>query len=239
MEIDDLKKVWTKVNRDSDQPIYSIEDIADFRKSRSKDFSAWIQNGLILDIILKGLFSLAYIVLIYLLRESLTFTFIATGVILLGTSLIFLEYRYFKSSKHLDKRDISVQEGIRAKLTFLKTYYYRIQFLQGLSNPMIVSAGIFFYYYFTYGEIRIEDFEDLVVTIVLLLISFALTLPTTLSLYGYHFRVLQNSLANLEEEGSFPNAVKRYNRQKKLLHWLIGSLLIIGLGVLIFLLLIY
>ncbi len=237
MEIDDLKKVWTKVNRDSGQPVYSVEDIADFRKARSKDFSTWIQNGLILDVVLKGIFITAYFILIYLLRESTAFMLTAFGIVIIGIMLIVFELRYLKNSKQLDRKDISVQGGIKTKLTFLKSYYYRIQFLQGLTNPMFVAAGVFFYYFVTYGEIRIEDLEDVVIIVLLLVISFLFTLPTTLSLYGYHYRVLKTALASLEDEESWAGAIKRYNKQKKILYLVFGSMLIIGLAVLAWLIL--
>ena len=53
MELDDLKKLWTKINEENGQRRYSVEEIASFRKARSKDFSTWMQNGLFLDIIFK------------------------------------------------------------------------------------------------------------------------------------------------------------------------------------------
>lgn len=237
MEIEDLKRVWTKVNQDSGQPVYSVEDIAEFRKSRSKDFSSWIQNGLVFDIILKGIFISAFIGLVFLLNDSTGFIFTAIGIILLCAVLIIFEFRYLKSSREFDRKDISVQEGIRAKLSFLKTYYYRIQFLQGLSNPIFVAAGVCFYNFKKYGRIKVDDYQDLLVIILILVISFLFTLPTTLTVYGYHYRVLKTSLASLEDEGSWTDAISRYNKQKKIIYWIFGVLLLIGLAVLSYLLL--
>lgn len=229
MELDDLKKLWTKINEDESQPKYSVEQIAEFRKTRSKDFSSWIQNGLVLDIILKSFFILAFVYLIILMGESPGFLITAIGIIIVSLLLILLEYKHFRSSKNLDRQDTSVQESIRSKLKFIKTYYYRIQFMQGLSNPIFVSAGICYFYYTKYGEIRLDDFESIAVVAIILVVSFLFTLPTTLSLYGYHYRVLKASLASLENEEEWTMAIDRYNRQKKVLYWILGSLLFIGL----------
>jgi len=239
MELDDLKKLWTKINQDTDQPQYSIEDIAAFRKARSGDFSTWIQNGLVLDMIFKGIFILAFIFLIFLLGDSTGFFLTSSGIILFCLILIIFEYRHFLSSKELDKQDISVQEGIKSKLNFLKTYYYRIQFLQGLSNPIFVSVGVCFYYYQKIGEVRLENFQDIAVLVLLLAVSFLFTLPTTISLYGYHYKVLKASLASLENEEEWTKAIDRYNRQKKVLYWILGSLLLIGILVLVALIFFY
>ena len=237
MELDDLKKLWNKVNEDGGQPKYSVEQIAAFRKARSNDFSTWIQNGLILDIIFKSICILAFVYLIFLLGESIGFLITAIGVILICILLIILEYKHFKSSRKLAQQDISVQESIKAKLKFIKTYYYRIQFMQGLTNPVIVAAGISFFYFQRYGEIRLVDFQSAAVVAIILLISFLFTLPTTLSLYGYHYRVLKASLASLENEEEWTKAIDRYNKQKKVLYWIIGTLLFVGLTALIILIL--
>jgi len=237
MELDDLKKVWTKVNSDAKHPLYSVKDISDFRKARSKDFSTWIQNGILIDLILKCFFIFAFLILIWLLRDSTLYIFVASAIILLGFVLIFLEIKYLKTSRDLDKSNISVQEGIKAKLAFLKTYYYRIQFLQGLTNPMLVAAGISFYYYSTYNQIVISSTKDILVILLLLFVSFLFTLPTTLSLYGYHYRILKSSLANLEDEVSWNTAISKYNKQKKCLYWIFGSLLFIGVLALTYLVL--
>ena len=102
---------------------------------------------------------------------------------------------------------------------------------------MFVAAGAFFYYYFTFNRIKFDNLEDVLVFTILLIISFLFTLPTTLSLYGYHFRVLNTSLASLEDEGSWTEAIKRYNRQKKILYWIFGTMLFIGLILLVYLIL--
>jgi hypothetical protein len=237
MEIDDLKRVWNNMNREAGQTVYSADEIAKFRKARSRDFSVWIQNGLILDIVLKSFFALAFLILIFLFINTPVFIAVASAIIVLCILLIIIESRYLRNSREADKENKSVVDGIKAKLSFLKSYYYRIQFLQGLTNPLFVAAGISFYYYFKYGQIRIVDFQDAFVISLLLIISFLFTLPTTFSLYGYHYRVLQAGLASLEDEDSWQETMKRYQRQKKLLYWLLGILL--GAGITILALLIF
>lgn len=238
MELDELKKAWSKLNSDSAQPVYTVEEIDEFRRARSKDVSTWIQNGLILDMILKGVFILAYLVLIILMKESVRFIFAASGIILAGLLLILNEYQYFNRSRELDRKDVPVQESIRQKLSFLKSFYYRIQFMQGLTNPMFVAVGAFYYYYFNYGDIRLNDTQDILVFALLLIISFLFTLPTTLSLYGYHYGILKTSLASLEDDGKWAIAISRYKKKKKALSWLFGIMLFIGLAVLLYLILI-
>jgi len=232
MEIDDLKRVWNNINQEAGQTVYSEEEIAKFRKARSRDFSVWIQNGLILDIVLKSIFALGFLILIFLYSSTPVFIAFGSGIIALCIILIIIESSYLKDSREADRENKSVVEGIKAKLAFLKSYYYRIQFLQGLTNPIFVAAGISFYYYYKYGQIRIVDFQDAFIIILLLVISFLFTLPTTFSLYGYHYRVLEAGLASLEDEDSWQETLKRYQKQKKLLNWLLWILLLAGIAIL-------
>ena len=237
MELDDLKKAWNKLNDEQGAPLYSENEIADFRRARSRDFSVWIQNGLIIDIILKSIFSIAFLSLIVLLRDSFVYILVASVIIALCIILIIIESRYLRRARKVDQDDNSVTDSIKAKLSFLRTYYYRVQFLQGLTNPIFVAAGISFFYYFKYGRINITDYQDIILISIILLISFLLTLPTTFSLYGYHYSVLKSSLARLEDERSWQEAIKKYKKQRKVLYWFLGILLLTGVIILIYLML--
>ena len=238
MELDDLKKVWAKVNDQTGQTQYSKEEIADFRKARSRDFSTWIQNGLSFDIIVKGLLIAAYIFLIYLQSSSPGFVLMSIGIITLCLALIILEFKHLRKSKNADSGSFSVQEGIREKIKFLKSYYYRILFIQGVSNPIFVFAGVCFYYNQKYGSLKFESINDILIIVLILIISYLFTLPTTLSLYGYHYKVLRTSLASLEDEESWIDAISRYKKQKLILSWILGVLLSVGVIALLYLILI-
>ena len=236
MDLDELKKTWKQVNQDQSVH-YSLDQIDTFRKSRSKDFSNWIRSSLRNDFVLKSLIATSFTVLIFLLNTQLSVQ-IACGVLaLLSTGLIFLEKPHFDKARELDKNPDTMQGSLISKLNYLKAYYFKIQFLVGLTNPLLVSAGACYYMYFKYSEIRPMDLEDILVFTAILIVSFLFTIPTTAGLYGFHLRNIQNSLANLENEGHWAKEMKRYKRSKNILAGIFISLLIIGILALIVILL--
>lgn len=71
MELNDLKKTWQKVSQNPDLN-YSVEEIDQFRKSRSKDFSKWIRSALFIDFVIKAVLATSFVVLFFLFSEKTT-----------------------------------------------------------------------------------------------------------------------------------------------------------------------
>ena len=236
MDLDELKKTWKQVNRDQSVH-YSLDQIDTFRKSRSKDFSNWIRSSLRIDFILKSLTAISFAILVFLFNNQIQVQVICGILAILSTLLIFLEKPHFDKARKLDENPDTIQGSLINKLNYLKAYYFKIQFMVGLTNPLMVSAGACYFMYFKYSEIRPMDLEDILVFGAILIVSFLFTIPTTLGLYGFHLRNIQNSLANLENEDHWEKEIKRYKRSRNILAGVFITLLLIGILALIVILL--
>ncbi|MBT5427801.1 MAG: hypothetical protein HOK84_16470 [Bacteroidetes bacterium] len=237
MELDDIQKVWKQANQEQNLHEYSSDEIRSFRKSRSRDFTKWIRNSLRMDFMIKALIAVSYFVLIILFRSEVVTQIICAFLAVLTFGLIWIERPHYTKAVLLDQSTESLQAVLHERLAFLKTFYFRIQFLVGLTNPLLVTVGSFFYYYTKYGRVSFPEIDDILVFVSILIISFLFTIPTTASMYGFHARTLQNSLASLEDSDHWEKAIRSYNRSKKILTWIFVSLMVIGIAILAFILL--
>ena len=80
MQEDDIKKIWNRIDEHKEQVDYSVDEIAAFRKARSKDFSAWIRSSLAFDIALKSLVLAILVVLIVILRHQPGPSWVGIGI---------------------------------------------------------------------------------------------------------------------------------------------------------------
>jgi len=238
IELDDLKRIWKEGNM-IQPPNYSIEEIDQFRKSRSRDFSKWIRSSLAIDFAIKSLIGITFIVLFFLFSDQIVERIVCLALAGLTFLLILIERPHYQKSIELDRTTEALQDALEAKLRFLKSYYFKIQFMVGLTNPLLVTAGSFIYYLSKYGKIPKMDFVDILVFAAILIVSFLFTIPTTAGLYGFHLKTLRNSLANLENKDHWNKEMKRYNKSKKTLTVAFLSLLIIGIITLVLILIRY
>jgi len=235
MDFDKIKQVWTKVNEDPNHPVYSIEDLKAFRKARSRDFSHMIKTLLITDIILKGMIATSFGILLVLFIGNLTEQMVCLGLLLVCLGMIMIQSPFLKKSRNIEREQGSVVELLQKQLSFLKSNYHKILITQGITNPLLVTSGAFFYYYFKYGTIQLKATDDILVFILMILISFVLTLPTTLSMYSFHKRTLESSLASLEDSPSWEDQIRKFKRSRKTI-WIVFSVLAIA-GLVIFIVL--
>jgi|GEM_PF-2382791 len=228
MELEDMKKIWARMEKDQVRTEYSQEEISAFRKARSKDFTSWIRTSLGFDLVMKSLVAVSLIIMAVLFRmQPAVF---AVCLITLIMVLIMIPYVWSvrASAGHFDRADGTIQETLTQKITFLKKMYYKVQFVQSLTNPMIVITGLLFYYYISYRFVPPFHYTDWIVTMLLLLLSFVLTLPATLSIYGFQLRNLQGSLSSLQDPEGYQLENEKFKKRQRGLSVLIYSLLALG-----------
>lgn len=228
MDLDHLKQTWNSINKEQ-SPNYSMDEIDQFRKSRSKDFSKWIRSSIRTDFIFKTIIGLGFLATAFLFKNQNAILLLSIALALLCFLLIVLERPHFRKSIQIDQSPDALSLALEKKLQFLKAFYFKIQFLVGLTNPLLVTLGSFFYYFFKYQEFPKQDVQDLLVFGAILLISFLFTIPTTAGLYGFHLRSLQNSLANLENPDHWETEIVRYHKSKKILVIAFLALVIVGI----------
>lgn len=237
MELNDIKDIWKRIDARKDRPEYSLDEIAAFRNARSRDFTSWIRTSLSIDLILKMMVLVVLTVITLLFRfQPIVLIFNLISILILAV-LIPYEFRIRQKASSLDRLDGSIQELLSAKIDFLKGMYNRVQFIQGLTNPFIVISGLMVYCYFTYRLVPPLDFRDWMITAALVILSFILTLPSTLAAYGFQLRSLQGCLSSLTDPEGYENEARRFNRRRRFLTALLYGLLVVGISLLVLVLL--
>jgi uncharacterized membrane protein YidH (DUF202 family) len=118
MEEDDIKKIWSRIGERQEQQDYSIDEIAAFRKARSKDFSAWIRSSLAFDIVLKSMVLAILVVLIVILRHQPGPVIVGIGIFVILVLLIPYEIRIRKTVLKIDRQDSTIIFSERYSILF-------------------------------------------------------------------------------------------------------------------------
>jgi hypothetical protein len=230
MELEDMKKIWSRIEDNQVRKEYSPEEISAFRRARSRDFTSWIRTSLAFDLIMKLLVAFALVVAAILFRMQPSVFAICLITLILVLMMIPYVWSVRKAATRFDLADGTIQETLTEKIIFLKKMYYKVQFVQSLTNPMIVISGLLFYYYVSYGFVPPFHYTDWIVTLLLLLLSFILTLPATLSIYGFQLRNLQGSLSSLQDPDGYELETEKFRKRQRALSALLYGLLALGVA---------
>jgi uncharacterized membrane protein YidH (DUF202 family) len=232
MELDDMKKIWNRMEERQVRKEYSVEEISGFRKARSRDFTAWIRTSLGFDIVLKSLVAAVLLVTLSLYRnQSLAFFTSLVSLVALSVLIPYL-VRIRRAAFELDSPNGSIQETLETKIHFLKKMYYKVQFIQSLTNPFIVIAGTLIYYYVRFGFVPPLHVQDGLIIATLILLSFLFTLPATLSIYGVQLRSLNGCLSSLTDPEGWELEAEKLKKSQRFLARLMYGLLILGIAML-------
>ncbi len=232
MELDDMKKIWNRMEERQVRKEYSVEEISGFRKARSRDFTAWIRISLGFDVVLKILVAVVLLVTLSLYRnQSLAFFTSLVSLVALSVLIPYL-VRIRRAAFELDSSNATIQETLETKIQFLKKMYYKVQFIQSLTNPFIVIAGTLVYYYVRFGFVPPLHFHDRLIIATLVLLSYLFTLPATLSIYGVQLRSLSGCLSSLTDPEGWELEDEKFKRSKRFLSILMYGLLILGIAIL-------
>ncbi|HBB91539.1 MAG TPA: hypothetical protein DC042_07420 [Bacteroidales bacterium] len=232
MELDDMKKIWNRMEERQVRKEYSVEEISGFRKARSRDFTAWIRISLGFDIVLKSLVAAVLLVTLSLYRnQSLAFFTSLVSLVALSVLIPYL-VRIRRAAFELDSSNGSIQETLETKIQFLKKMYYKVQFIQSLTNPFIVIAGTLVYYYVRFGFVPPLHGQDRLIIATLVLLSFLFTLPATLSIYGVQLRSLNGCLSSLTDPDGWELEAEKLKKSQRFLAFVMYGLLILGIAML-------
>jgi len=238
MELNELKRIWDRINELHSNPAYSPEQIQAFIKARSSDFTRWIRSALVLDLSLKLIITMASV---WLITQNLSQLPVLLLVATMLISILFTavkELRVLKTTSLLERSTGSVTEMLRKKVALVREMYHKVQFMQAITSPMLVAAGGLVYYQVKYGQVPPLDTKDLLVFSGFMILAFLLSLPSTLSMYGYHLKTLEDCLHNMDDGDHWGTQVEAFYRKRKVLYTGMIILLVAGIALLCLILLI-
>ena len=227
----DYNKVWTMFGHNPEGD-YSTIEIEAIITRQSRQTSKGLRRYLQLDVFIKIASVIVLLWVSFLLEKSGSFTLLLAtagfGGVLIGRQILLI--RQFQLQVDFS---LSVQEVVRAVVKQVKSNLSLAGFLVAMTNPLLILAGSFMYFYLKYGPTIFRDTEDMIVTLIFMSIG---------SIIGYFaFNIqqkaevidLEESLNALHNETGVTLSliVLRKQRRKKII------LALIVIGVVLFLLL--
>lgn len=233
----DLKRIWKSAQAAGDQQKkYTMEEILMYRKRQSRETSRGILWGIKSDIALKAVLLFGFGVLLLILPVGSPGRPVALVLIGLILALIFLEFHFIRKLDQLGETD-AILNNLKNKIGYLRHYYRPYIFIGALTNPILMLCGFFFYFYFTYGEIRMAGPAEDPVLYLLLLLGYALGVIGTYPFYLSRNRDLTECLHDLDEDDLATQKIAGQQYRKR--RFLIIAFILILLGLLLFLFLLF
>ena len=234
MEELDIKYIWkTAYENDADIKHYSLNDIHEYRKKKSKLTSNSSRISILFDIIIKSFIILELIYLSVIHKYQYTYEIIAPFIIIITLMFIFLEIGFIKKLNRIKETD-SVIANLKEKLYYLKNTYKKFIFIAALSSSLFFISGVFLYNHFKYGKILTSSpFEDPVLYI-LMILAFIISLFAQWSYYKIQLNELKESI---EEFGDVHTAAIKIEEtvRRRRIYIIVASILAL-IGILILLL---
>jgi hypothetical protein len=238
MESLDIKQIWKSAQKDEElKRRYSLEDIQKFRRHKSHQTSKSISWSILFDIIYKSII-VAEIIYLYLsLNYQYPFQIIIGLLLLIAVVLILFEINFLK--KHRSIRDTdSVIDNLKNKLYYLRTTYRKFIFTSALSNPLFVLCGFFIYFHFKYNEIKLGTPVQDPVLYLILLIAFALSFISQLSVNKMQIKELRESIFDMDDVELAAIKIEESGKRRRNTIILFSLLILLGVIILFLLLLV-
>jgi len=237
MKTDDIKQIWKSANTDETVgKQYSLKEIQEYRKKKSRQFSQSGKRIIYFDIGFKGLLVLALLYLITFqvaepVYQQIIVVLISVTAILLGMNFI-----YLKKLEKIKETD-AVMNNLKNQLHYFKNTYRNFIINSSFSNPIFVVTGFFFYFQFKYHEIRMgTPWEDPVLYL-FLLAAFIISLGAQWANYRNELKELTEAIKDLDDESIASLKIEEHRMSRRRNLFMYTILIVLGMLVLLYFLL--
>jgi hypothetical protein len=228
IEMDKYKQLWNN-EKGFDKKILSDREISGYLRKRSRSITGSFRIGLLIDIVLKVLLGISFLILALLLADNATIQILCGIMFLLLCYLFFLQIRtYIRLPGKFEYTD-NIKGFLEGIIRFYRTRFIRSLHLTGLSNPLLFISGMFYYFWLRYETIRSMDAVDFFVLGIFCLAGYLLGFMAHRWQYNYRIRQMEECLNELNEGGIQEQTLKRQARQNTIFLILFISALVIGL----------
>lgn len=228
-----LERIWKEKNVDTKSGIqYSREQISGLRKKRERQLTGAVKSSILTGISIKFILLVAIIIFTVIGYEltNLLFTISALFIITLG--MIIYDFYLLRLVAGIDNYSDNIESRLGKLNEFLTVQLPVFQIENSLSSPVFVIMGIFYYHFFKYSRFEFRAFDDVIVFVAVILISYLGTyFVSKYSLSSFRREALE-LLATGEERDAIINYEERrkQSRRKKL----IISLILLISGIVLF-----
>jgi hypothetical protein len=238
MEEIDFKKyqaAW-KSEQSFEEKTLSEAAIQGFLKKKSKEINKLFKKGLIFDIVLKSTLGVSFIILSFLMYNSLNIVIISSfmfaGIIL----AISFQVRMLKKIPYADYSRDNLRTILKNNINFYTKKYLNSLYVGALSNSLFIISASLYYYYFKYGEVRPFETDDYLVFGIIIIIGFVLGAFAQIKHHNFQIQQLEHSLTEIDENTINELSIKTQNNRRRQLFMIYLLAIICGLLVLAFIL---
>jgi hypothetical protein len=231
LDLDSIKTAWKNERSFEDRKL-SEADIQRFLSKRTKDISHLFKMGLVVDIFLKILIGISFLGIIILFKENLNMVLLATAILLGLIWAIRYQWQMIGKIPKSSVPEPVVRTSLEEKILFYHQKYIYSLYVGALSNALLILAGLLYYFYFKYGEIRPFQWDDYLVFSLTMLIGFGLGAAAQIAQHRFQIKQLESCLQEIDEDmiSTFTLREQRNKRRRMILAFLLA--LICGLLIL-------
>ena len=234
IDLDKIKAAWKNESGFEDKRLSKAE-IESFLSRKSKDISQLFRKGLIFDIVLKSVAGASLLGIVILFKNNLP-VILFCAVILLGIAwAIRFQYVMIGKIPEAGASGSSVRTTLENKISFYHQRYLRSLYVGALSNALLILAGMLYYFYFKYGEIRPFDWDDYLVFSTAIIIGFALGAYAQIAQHNFQVKQLESCLNEIDEDAITTITLREQRNKKRRLILIFLIAIVCGLLILAYL----
>jgi hypothetical protein len=228
LDLDSIKTAWKNERSFEDRKL-SESDIQRFLTKRTKDITQLFKMGLVVDIVLKILIGISFLGIIMLFKENLNMVVLAAAILLGLLWAIRYQWQMIGKIPQSSVSEPVVRTSLEEKIHFYHQKYIYSLYVGALSNALLILAGLLYYFYFKYGEIRPFQWDDYLVFSLTMLIGFGLGAAAQIAQHRFQIKQLESCLQEIDEDmiSTFTLREQRNKRRRMILAFLLA--LICGL----------
>ncbi len=233
IDLDTMKAAWKKERSFEDKRL-SEADIEGFLTGKSKDISQLFRKGLIFDIVLKSVIGASFLGITALFRNNLSVVLISSAILLVILWAIRYQWLMIGRIPEASAADQTVRTTLENKISFYHQRYIKSLYVGALSNSLLVLAGMLYYFYFKYGEIRPFQWDDYLVSCVVIILSYAIGAVAQIKQSNFQVKQLKSCLQEIDEDAISTLTIRDQRNKKRQMILIFLLALLCGLLVLTF-----
>lgn len=236
-DLERYKAAW-KEERSFNEATLSDTEIRAYIMKRSKGLTGSFKAGLVLDIILKMILGVSFIILMVLFNGETVITGLCTASVLLLIYLLWIDIKTYRQIPGQEGYSEDMQNFLKRRIEFYRTKYFKTVYVISLTNPFIFLSGMLYYFYFKYGVIRPLDTVDIIVFSLFCIVGFTIGAFAQIKQYNFHVNQMEECLREFQQNGINKYMVRKHKMQKRAILIIFIIALVAGLFLLAILFLI-
>lgn len=213
----DINSIWRSAKMNQDQsPVISREEIDNFRLSRSGQIFGYIRKAIWTALVTNGILLTMLVIFSFIsgIQENLMVTLLTLDVCLIA--IIGYQSILLLKVKSLENYSETIASRFSDLKRFFQVQFPLFQVISSLSNPILVTTGVFYYLFLKYSEVRFTDLDDIIVMTVLVLVSYIIAYAGNRLGYSNLGREVEDLLSeDIYDDEYFTMLIERERRLRR------------------------